>query len=360
MKMSVKVSAPGRTEIGGNHTDHQHGCVLAAAVNLVCVVEAEKAEAIEISDKNHDETSQRLIDGILDYFARSGYSTGGFRARISSDVVVGSGLSSSAACEVAIGKTLSVLYNDDNIPPPELARAGQYAENVFLGKPSGLMDQMTSAVGGLVFIDFADPKRPLVKQIDRDFDKFGHALCIVDTKGSHADLTPDYAAIPNEMRAVAEYFGKNVLREVDERDFERSIPKLREKLGDRAVLRALHFFSENRRAGDEADALEAGDFDRFLRLVTESGDSSFKCLQNIYSPDKPQRQDISLALELSRKALLGRGAVRVHGGGFAGTVQVFVPNDSLEGYRLAMDGVFGENACRVLKIRRDGATMLNT
>jgi galactokinase len=214
---------------------------------------------------------------------------------------------------------------------------------------------MTSAVGGLVFIDFADPKKPLVKQIDRDFDRFGYSLCIVDTKGSHADLALDYAAIPNEMCAIAEYFGKDVLREVDERDFERNIPTLREKSGDRAVLRALHFFAENRRAGDEADALENGDFGGFLRLVTESGDSSFKCLQNIYSPGEPQRQDISLALELSRKALRGRGAVRVHGGGFAGTIQVFAPNDILEDYRSAMDGIFGENACRVLRIRKDGA-----
>jgi galactokinase len=354
----MRISAPGRTEIGGNHTDHQHGCVFAAAVNLACVVDAERADAVSIHDKNHNEMSQRLIDGIMDYFQKHGYNTGGFTAKISSDVPVGSGLSSSAAFEVAVGKTLSALYNEDRVPPLALAEAGQYAENVFAGKPSGLMDQLASAVGGLVCMDFADPAKPLVRPIERDFSSFRHALCITDTKGSHADLISDYAAVTEEMRAVAAYYGKRVLRDVDERDLIGDIRGIREQAGDRAVLRALHFFAETARAKQEADALEDGDFDAFLRLVRESGDSSFRCLQNAYSPTEPADQGIPLGLEISRRALRGRGACRIHGGGFAGTVQAFVPLDMLDAYRNALDAVFGENACRPLTVRKEGAVRI--
>ncbi|MBQ8305937.1 MAG: galactokinase [Blautia sp.] len=365
-------SAPGRSEVGGNHTDHQHGQVLAAAVNLDVIavvaptddgliqVHSEGYEPVIVStsaleiEKSEMGTSKALIRGMLARFKELGYKIGGFCAYMTSDVLGGSGLSSSAAYEVTIGNILSGLYNDMKVDPVTIAVASQFAENRYFGKPCGLMDQMASSVGSLINIDFKEPEKPVIRKVDADFASFGHKLCIVDTKGSHADLTHEYAAIPEEMKQIAGFFGKEVLRDVDEEELIRQIPALREKYGDRGVLRALHFKEDHKRAGEEARALEKGDFEEFKRLITASGNSSFKYLQNVYPSSQPQSQNLSVGLAVSELVLGDRGACRVHGGGFAGTIQAFVPEDMVPAYRKAMDDLFGEGSCHVLQVRKYG------
>lgn len=363
-------SAPGRSEVGGNHTDHQHGMVLATSINLdaiavvspgdssVMQVVSEGYDMIEVDTKDleakyeEEGTTAALIRGVAASLAEKGYKVGGFQAYITSDVLIGAGLSSSAAFEVLLGTILSGLYNDMKIDPVEIAKAGQFAENVYFGKPCGLMDQMACSVGGLIYIDFQDPAHPVVEQVDMGTEDY--SLCIVDTKGSHADLTEDYAMIPLEMKSVARVFGKEVLRDVDKEEFIRNIPFLREKLGDRCVLRAMHFFNENERVKEQTEALGRSDFAGFLELVKASGDSSFKYLQNIYTNHDVQHQSMSIALALSEEILGENGVCRVHGGGFAGTIQAFVQNSFVKEYKERIELVFGEGACHVLKIRTYG------
>lgn len=364
-------SAPGRSEIGGNHTDHQYGRVLAASINLDAIAVVAKKEQeislksegypmihISLTDfspkKEEQGTSAGLIRGVAAKLKEEEYNVGGFEAYVTSDVLNGAGMSSSAAFEVLVGNILSGLYNEGKISPVLLAQAGQYAENVFFGKPCGLMDQMASSVGNLIFIDFADVQNPVIKKVDVNFEDFGHSLCIIDTKGSHADLTDEYAAIPEEMKKVAAYFGKEVLRQVDKNEFYTHIAEIRKSAGDRAVLRAMHWFEETDRVIDQVNALEQGDFEEFKRFIKASGDSSFKYLQNVYSVKNLSKQEMAIGLAFSDAILKGRGVSRVHGGGFAGTIQAFVPNDIVDIYKKDMEDVFGQGACHVLKIRKYG------
>ncbi|TKX29471.1 galactokinase [Campylobacter aviculae] len=369
-------SSPGRTEIGGNHTDHQHGMVLAAAVNLdiiavvtpnhknaICInSEGFNLKEIDLNDltlnQNEFGTSEALIKGICSKFKDLDYNIQGFDAYITSDVLKGSGLSSSAAFENLIGTILNYEFNDAKIPPTQIALISQYAENIYFGKSCGLMDQMASALGGFSFMDFKDPQKPFVEKINFDFQKSNYFLCIVNTKGNHADLTSDYASITQEMQLVAKAFDKKVLREVNEKDFFDNIAKLREKIHDRALLRAIHFFKDNQNAFKEAEALKGNDFISFKNLVKNSGDSSFKFLQNIFSLSKPLEQNLALALALSEKILGDKGVCRVHGGGFAGTIQAFVPYELVKEYEENMKKVFGEDSCYMLNIRNVGATKL--
>ncbi|MDE7295055.1 MAG: galactokinase [Oscillospiraceae bacterium] len=364
-------SAPGRTEVGGNHTDHNHGCVMAAAVDLDVIAAVREEEGsvvrvksegfpedvVDISDLSVKEaeknTSAALIRGVAAGFKNAGLPVKGFTAYTTSNVLKGSGLSSSAAFEVLIGTIFSHLCGSD-VDSVKIAQIAQYAENVYFGKPSGLMDQMASSVGGFITIDFEDTENPVIESIPFDFGGSGYSLCIVDTKGNHADLTPEYAAIPAEMKSVAGFFGKSYLREITREQLTENIAAVREKCGDRAVARAYHFFDDNDRVGREANALKSGDINEFLRLVTESGNSSFKYLQNIFPVKSPEEQGLVLGLYTAEKVLGGRGAVRVHGGGFAGTIQAFVPNDLLENYRNALENIFGEGSCYVLSIRPVG------
>ena len=365
-------SAPGRTEIGGNHTDHQRGRVLAAAVNLDTVAAVRvngismirvlsagypmcQIDVRDLSPKESEiNTTAALIRGIVSRFVQLGCQVNGFDAYCESTVMPGSGLSSSAAFEVLMGTVINHLFFDAKVSAAEVAQIGQYAENVFFGKPCGLMDQTASAVGNLVAIDFFDKENPQIRPVEFDFSSCGHALCIIDTRASHADLTDEYAAIPNEMKAIAAYFGKDVLSQIDEVDFFASIAQLREKCGDRAVLRAVHFYQENARVPQQVAALEQGVFDTFLSLTNASGRSSYMYLQNVIPAGCKAKQDVALALSLCEHLLQGKGAYRVHGGGFAGTVQAFVPCDMLENFRTGMDAVLGEGACRVLTIRPQG------
>ncbi len=365
-------SAPGRSEVCGNHTDHQRGEVLATSINLdaVAVVSRNDEKKIRIvSDgypmltvdlenlekKAEDEgTSVGLIKGVAYGLKKEGYQVSGFDAYVTSDVLIGAGLSSSAAFETIVGTMISGLFNDMQISAVKIAQVGQYAENVFFGKPCGLMDQMACSVGGLIHIDFQNTKNPVVNKVNIDFGKYNHSLCIVDTKGSHQDLTDDYAAVPKEMKEVAAYFGKQVLREVDEADFYANIAGVRKEVNDRAVLRAIHFFEENKRVESIVENLNNGNFEAFLQLITASGNSSFKYLQNVYTSKDVANQGVSVGLAASELALKHAGAVRVHGGGFAGTIQAFVPNEQVEDYRTFMDSVFGTGACHVLKVRKYG------
>ena len=365
-------SAPGRTEIAGNHTDHQRGRVLAAAVNLdtVAAVRLNGTNTIRILSQGYPlcqvelselspveaeiNTTAALIRGVAARFAQLGCVLQGFDAYCQSTVLPGSGLSSSAAYEVLIGTMINHLFFDGKATAPEVAIIGQYAENVFFGKPCGLMDQTASAVGGLVTIDFADAAKPDIRSVNFDFSACGHALCIIDTRASHADLTDEYAAIPREMKAVAGYFGKEVLTEVAESDFYAALPTLRQQFGDRAVLRGVHEFQENRRVIQQVAALEKGDFAGFLGLVKESGLSSWLYLQNVIPAGYIAHQDVAVALALCEKYLEGRGAYRVHGGGFAGTVQAFVPMVLLEAFRTGIDAALGQGACHILSIRPQG------
>lgn len=366
-------SAPGRSEISGNHTDHNNGKVIAAAVDLdvIAVVAKNGTSVVSVKSKGFENTdvvnidelagfrkgvscSRSLIAGMLARLSADGYAIGGFDAYTTSDVIRGSGLSSSAAFEVLIGTIISGLFNGGSLDPVYIAVASQYSENVYFGKPCGLMDQTASSVGGFIGIDFADPAAPKVSKIDFDFASCGHALCVVDTGGSHANLTDEYAAIPAEMKSVAAYFGKSVLHEVNEEEFVAAIPRLREKTGDRAILRALHFFNENRRVDAQRAALESGDFAEFLRLLNESGRSSYMFNQNIYCGSQTREQGIALALAIAERVLGGRGGFRVHGGGFAGTMQAFVPTDLLGAYKESMENVFGAGSCKVLSVRKQG------
>lgn len=365
-------SAPGRSEVGGNHTDHQHGKVLAASINLdiIAVVSGRDDNVIEIKSegypkntvdlasldivKSEEGTSLALIRGVASRIREMGYKIGGFQAYATSDVLSGSGMSSSAAYEVIIGTILSGLYNDMKLDAVDIAKYGQYAENVYFGKPCGLMDQTACSVGGLIHIDFADPFNTIVKKVNVDFDAYDHCLCITDTKGSHADLTDDYASIPEDMKKVAAYFGKEVLREVDEDAFYKDLANVRKHLGDRPVLRAIHFFEEEKRVDREIVALEQGDFEGFKRWVKESGASSFQYLQNVFTVKDLNGQGLSVGLAVSDVVLGEKGVSRVHGGGFAGTIQAFVPGSMVQEYKKALDGVFGEGSCHVLKVRKYG------
>ena len=369
-------SGPGRTEIGGNHTDHQHGHVLcgsvdldvlaAAALNGTDTVHMQSAGyepiTVELSDleprKAEYGTTAGLIRGVAAGIRNLGCKLSGFDACAVSTVLSGSGLSSSAAFEVLVGNILNALCCDGRLDAVTIAKIGQYAENVYFGKPCGLMDQMGSSVGGAVAIDFKDPVNPAITPVRYDFAASGHVLCIVDTRSDHADLTGDYAAITHEMGAVAAYFGKRWLREVPEADFRAALPALRETCGDRAVLRAMHFYADDRRAVLEAEALQKGDFNEFLRLVNDSGLSSETLLQNIWSPARPEKQAVSVALALGRELLAGKGAIRVHGGGFAGTVQAFVPEETAAAFKAGMEAVFREGACHMLHIRPTGGAAI--
>ena len=365
-------SAPGRTEIGGNHTDHQRGRVLAGAVNLdtVAAVAVNGENQIRIQSEGYPmtvvslsdlapnaaefNTTTALVRGVAAKFAELGCEVQGFDAYVTSTVLPGSGLSSSAAYEVLIGTIINHLFFEGKVSQPDIAKIGQYAENVFFGKPCGLMDQMASAVGGLVTIDFFDKENPVIEPIDFDFVSCGHALCIIDSRASHADLTDEYAAITVELKKICAYFGKDVLTQIPEADFYAAIPTLRETCGDRAVMRAIHFYRENERVTEQVTALKNGDFAAFLGLVKESGYSSYMYLQNVIPAGYKEHQNVALALALCQKYLGGKGAFRVHGGGFAGTVQAFVPFENLESFCVGIDAVLGEGACHVLSIRPQG------
>ena len=365
-------SAPGRTEICGNHTDHQQGCVLAAAINLdaIAVVAFHNENVIRLQSVGYDQilmdldnldvnseekgTTLSLIRGMVAQFNDRGIKVGGFNAFITSDVLSGSGLSSSAAFEVLIGNIIDRHYNDARAGAVEIAKMGQFAENKYFGKESGLMDQMVSSVGGFVFIDFKNTENPVIEKHECDFQNGGLQLIITDTKGSHAELTDDYVSIPTEMKSVAAQFGKKVLREVDEEQFYKSLGRLRSACTDRAILRAAHYYGDNKRVGKEVEALETGDYAGFLQLVRESGKSSAQLLQNLYSTKRVNEQGIPLALMVGEKILGQKGACRVHGGGFAGTMQAFVPDELVDSYKQAMVSLFGEGCCHVLKIRLTG------
>ena len=372
MGTSYNFSAPGRTEISGNHTDHQHGCVLAAAVNLetVAQVEMNGTDLIRIQSEGyplvevdlndftvHEEeknTTAALIRGVAAAFSQRGAELRGFDAKVHSTVLPGSGLSSSAAFEVLMGTICNELFFGKQLNAVEIAQIGQYAENVYFGKPCGLMDQTASSVGGMVFIDFENPDSPVVERIDFDFAAAGHALCIIDSGADHADLTEEYAAIPGELKKVSAFFGKEVLRDIPEAVFFAALPELRHQVPDRAILRAIHFYQENSRVQRQAQALRDGEFDTFLGLVSESGRSSWMYLQNITPTGATEHQDVAVALALCDTLLQGRGAYRVHGGGFAGTVQAFVPLDMVDSFKEGMERVLGEGNCHVLSIRPEG------
>ena len=367
-------SAPGRTEVCGNHTDHNHGQVLAAAINLDAVACAVKTDdhfirvysenypgdIIDINilepQMNEVEKSASLVRGVAARFKELGYNIGGIDCVTVNNVLKGSGMSSSASFEVLVGTMLSYLYNDGKVSPVEIAKIAQYAENKFFGKPCGLMDQMACSVGSFVQIDFCDPEKPVITPVEFDFAACGHSLCIVDTRADHADLTDDYAAIRREMEAVAGYFGKNCLREITEADVLANVAGIKEKLGERPLLRAIHFFEDNKRVEKEAEALKNGDFDTFKALTIASGYSSYMYNQNVFSSSAPLSQPVSLALAVSEVVLKGKGAWRVHGGGFAGTIQAFVPDELLKEYKDSMEAIFGEGSCYILAIRPFGGT----
>lgn len=370
----IITSAPGRTEVCGNHTDHNNGKVLAASINLdavaVCAVNNENIvrvksqghamNKVDISKLLPDESefgrSTAMVRGVVAKIKDMGFKIGGFDAVTTSDVMGGSGLSSSAAFEVLLGTTVSYLFNDGKIDPVDIAKIAQYSENVFFGKPCGLLDQMASSVGTFVSIDFKSTEKPVITKVDFDFAKSGHSLCIVDTGGNHSDLTDDYAAVRGEMEGVAKALGKNVLREIDFEEFKKAVPSIVNKVNDRAILRAYHFYNENIRVEKAISFLESGDFESFKQVIVESGKSSYMYNQNVYSPSNPTEQKLSLALCVSEDILKGKGAYRVHGGGFAGTIQAFVPNEILAEYKTAMESIFGSGNCHVLIIRPVGGT----
>ena len=375
---SALFSAPGRTEVGGNHTDHQHGRVLAAAVDLDILAAAAPNDSgvIRVQSQGYApiivdlgeltprpeevNTSAALIRGVAARMAELGCSLEGrgLDVCMTSTVPGGSGLSSSAAFEVLMGTMLNDLFAGGTHTPVEIAQIGQYAENVFFGKPCGLMDQTASSVGGVVAIDFADTAHPAVEQISLDLTAAGYGLCILDSGAGHADLTGEYAAITDELKAVCHCFGKEVLREIPQEEFLARLPQVRAAAGDRAALRALHFYGENLRAGQEAQALAEGDFDRFLALVRESGRSSAMYLQNVVPTGQTAQQELMLTIALCDAILSGRGAVRVHGGGFGGTAQAFVPLDLLPEFKTRTEAVLGSGSCHVVTIRPVGGTRL--
>ena len=372
MSTTYVFSGPGRTEISGNHTDHQRGRVLAGAINLETVAEVVikdnglirvasqgyRPVVIELNDlapnRGECNTTAALVRGIAAAFALRGAKIKGFDCVVQSNVLPGSGLSSSAAFEVLIGTILNELFYDKKLSAVEIAQIGQYAENVYFGKPSGLMDQMASSVGGMVYIDFENPDEPYVEKLDFDFEKAGHALCIIDSGANHANLTDEYAAVTRELKQVSAFFGKEVLREIPEEEFVRGIPQLRKKVPHRAILRAIHFYKENERVKKQVEALKKDDFAGFLKLVKESGRSSWMYLQNITPTGAVKHQEVALALAMCDLFLGDRGAYRVHGGGFAGTVQAFVPLDMLDEFKANIEAVLGEGKCHVLSIRAEG------
>ncbi|GAB7022427.1 galactokinase [Salidesulfovibrio brasiliensis] len=368
---AIIASAPGRTELGGNHTDHNHGHVLAAAVHLDCLAVAapvdepvvtivsegyDSAITVDLSDTAprplEEGTSEAMVRGVAHAFQRNGCGTGGFNACVSSTIPVGAGLSSSAAFEVLIGRIFNELFNHGDATRLDIARAARHAENVHFGKPCGFMDQMASSFEGILSIDFENAGNPALEHVQGGFEGSGYRLCVVDTGGSHADLTPDYAAIPEEMFAAAKALGRESGRGVGMSELLGAAGSLRESVSDRAVMRLMHFVEENERAVAQAEALAAGDMARFLKLVAESGVSSCRLLQNCYSTSRPTEQPVPLALALTDRLLGGDGACRVHGGGFAGTIQVFVPDASFVGYRAFMEEVFGNGSVIPLDIRR--------
>jgi galactokinase len=370
---------PGRTELSGNHTDHNHGRVLAASVDLdiIAVAAASATDTISVysegyekpfkvdlasfdSRKEERSTTNALIRGVAAGFRKHGFKTAGFNACLHSQVLPGSGLSSSAAVEVILATIFNTLFNGDQVSPETLAKIGQFAENEYFGKPCGLMDQMACAVGGIVGIDFKDPSKPQVKKIKVDFDKFGYALLVVNTGGSHVDLTADYAAVPTEMKEVARAFGKSVCRELNQRQLLSSMGKLRSSLSDRSILRAYHFLTENQRVNDQIRALEKQDFGQFLSLFNDSGASSFRWLQNIYSPNNVKEQGLTLALALTEHFFgqTEKGACRVHGGGFAGTILVLLRRNLVDRYKALIEPVFGKESVSALRIRNRGTTCL--
>nr|WP_325239172.1 galactokinase family protein [uncultured Oscillibacter sp.] len=369
-------SGPGRTELGGNHTDHQHGHVLCASVDmdmLACAapnglnvirVQSEGYPALEVdlSDLSprpqEANTSAALVRGVAEGIAKRGYAVGGFDACAVSTVLSGSGLSSSAAYEILIGNIINRFFCQEKLDAVELAKIGQYAENVHFGKPCGLMDQMGSSVGGMVSIDFADPAAPVIEKVDFDLAAAGYALCIIDTGADHADLTDEYAGVPAELKEICAHFGKAVLREVPALDFFAALPDLRRECGDRAVLRAVHIYDENDRVAGEVGALRRGDFGAFLSLVNASGLSSWRYLQNIVPAGYTRHQEMALALALAERALDSAGAVRVHGGGFAGTIQAFVPLERVAKFKAEMERVLGEGKCHVLRVRPQGGCVV--
>ncbi len=371
-------SVPGRTEIIGNHTDHNHGKVMAGAINrdILAIVsrnddnvirfcsEGYSKDQINISDVTSPEkfrkfTSRALVAGMVNAFIEAGHAVGGYDAYSCTEVLKGSGLSSSAAFEVMIGNILNHLYNDGKVDNKEIAKYAQYSENVYFGKPCGLMDQMACAVGGFVYIDFEDNKNPIVESVDLSLADAGYSLCIVNTGGSHAGLNEDYASVPAEMKAVAAYLGKDVLRGLTEEDILRAVPMLRKRSGDRAILRAIHFVRENDRVEQALKALKNNDLQEFYQIILASGRSSYQYLQNVYTNQNPFEQGISLALCVADGILSGKdGAFRVHGGGFAGTIQAFVRNEDLDGFVSKMNAVFGEGAAMPLNVRPLGAVKL--
>ena len=371
-------SVPGRTEIIGNHTDHNHGKVMAGAINrdILAIVskndddvirfcsEGYSKDQIKISDVTSPDkfrkfTSRALVAGMVNAFIEAGHAVGGYDAYSCTEVLKGSGLSSSAAFEVMIGNILNHLYNEGKVDNKEIAKYAQYSENVYFGKPCGLMDQMACAVGGFVYIDFEDNKNPIVESVNLSLADAGYSLCIVNTGGSHAGLNDDYAAVPAEMKAVAAYLGKDVLRGLTEEDILRAVPMLRKRSGDRAILRAIHFVRENERVEKALLALKNEDLDGFYQIILASGRSSYQYLQNVYTNHNPFEQGISLALCVADGALAGKdGAFRVHGGGFAGTIQAFVRNEDLDEFVSAMNAVFGEGAAMPLNVRPLGAVKL--
>ena len=371
-------SVAGRSELSGNHTDHNHGCVIAASIDLdiIAVASPNGEDMIRVKSEGFHEDvidinyftsprekpeghSDELIAGMVAGFRQNGYMVGGFDAYTTSSVLKGSGISSSAAFEDMIGNILNHIYNEGAIDNVEIAKIAQYSENVFFGKPCGLMDQVACAVGGIVAIDFADPKSPIINKLDVDISGAGYNLCITNTGGNHADLTEDYASVPAEMKSIASYFGKSVLRDLTEENIVASMPLLRAQYSDRAILRALHFFAENRRVAEQTEALAKGDLDAFFANVIASGRSSYCYLQNVYTTKNVKEQGLSLALCLSERLLSGKKAAwRVHGGGFAGTIQAFVPTTDVTAYREAMDAAFGAGSCMVLRIRPVGAIQL--
>lgn len=365
-------SAPGRSEVCGNHTDHQNGMVLATSINLDAIAIVAKAEEpvirlvsgdfpmeeVDVEDLSMKEeeqsTTTALIRGVAAGMKERGHKVGGFTAYITSDVLMGAGMSSSAAFESLIGTILSGLYNDMKVSSIEIAQIGQYAENIYFGKPCGLMDQMACSVGGMIFIDFQEKEHPEVRQVHTDFEKAGLSLCIVDTKGSHADLTPDYAAVPAEMNQVAQALGREHLREVPRETFFKELPKLWKETSGRAVLRAIHFYEEEERVLRGVKSLEESDYPGFLSVIKASGDSSAKYLQNIYSPKDVDSQNVTVALAVSESILGENGVCRVHGGGFAGTIQAFVKNEAVAAYKEQIEAIYGDDSCHVLKVRLQG------
>lgn len=365
-------SAPGRTEIGGNHTDHQHGMVLAGSVNLdvIAIVSANDDNIIRIQSKGYpmDEIdvndletrnkekgrSSALIRGVVAAFKQNGYNVGGFDAYTTSDVLKGSGLSSSAAFEVLISNIVNGLYNDGKVDAINIAKYSQFAEREYFGKPCGLLDQMASSVGGFTFADFNDPENPLIEKINVNLSASSHTLCVVDTGGNHANLTQDYADITLECKSVSNALGVDYLRDADEQEFYKNLAEIRKQCGDRAVMRAIHVFNENKRVLTQKAALKNGDFNTFFATVKRSGESSYDLLQNVYSPRNPKEQAISLALALTKQFLNGRGAYRVHGGGFAGTIQCYIPNKMYDDYKKMIESVFGEKSCVKLFVRSVG------